>query len=615
MLLSSIGCQSSDKKNAYAEGDILTQTIPQKDKIPVTILVKNAFSINAYEKAVEKEFSNIDIIQVANYTSDMGVDEFEARLKHDDLTDIVMTWPLRVGEEYWEDRLLDLSSLPLTSNYNHARLDNISKDGNLYFLPGPSQLRGIVYNKTLFQENGWEVPTNFEGFIALCKEIEESGIRSFQLGLKNAEVLDTAFVGFGYNSSFSKPKDTQWLNNYNHGKGSFSDQYMEALDTFQRLIDEQILKKEDLDIAYQDREKMFFNRETAMTEDSVLLARMGRDYNGNTDEFALMPFFNPGTNADWARLYPVCYIGLNKHLAESEQKEKYDLILQLLEYTSTVEGQEALMGDTGAMISALNNVAPPDIVEIEDMMDTLTVGRSAIFPTLKNAQDALRQGLAGMVDGTMDKYDVIKAVDERNAAPAIKAAPQAIGTATKDFTIMETGNYITDVMREEAKTDIALFLDNGKDGKYNGKGVSARLYQGDISTVDIKRILPDVKSGEKIELWKITMTGRDLLKTLESSISVQNDKSGWFYYFSGLEMEYDVTEKAGKRIKKITTDKGKKIELDKLYTIAVMDESVPNEFIKSKEETGKLIADLLTSSIRESKRISPSEDGRFTIPE
>ncbi len=123
-------------------------------------------------------------------------------------------------------------------------LNDISRDGKLYYLPGPSQVRGIIYNKTLFEEKGWEVPKDFEGFISLCKTIEDSGMRSLQLGLGNGEVLDTAFIGYGLSDCLSKPQDAQWLADYNNGENSFGDHFGPALDTFQRLIDEGILKKE-----------------------------------------------------------------------------------------------------------------------------------------------------------------------------------------------------------------------------------------------------------------------------------------------------------------------------------------------------------------------------------
>ncbi|MEG1512272.1 MAG: extracellular solute-binding protein [Raoultibacter sp.] len=592
---------------------VLTQTVLDSDKIEVTMLVKNAFSLDSFERSAEEKFPQLDIIQVGNFTSDMGIAEYDARLKNGDLTDIVMTWPLDVGNEYWEDQLLDLSALPMTGKYVTTMLDNISQDGQLFYLPGPSQLRGIVYNKTLFQEKGWEVPRDFDGFIKLCQTIENEGIRSLQLGLGNEEVLDTAFVGYGYKSAFSTPENAQWRAAYDQGIGSFADNCAPALQTFQTLIDEGVLKKSDLDITYADREFMLFSRKCAMVEDSVLMTHMGNEKTGTTDEFALMPFFNPGAEGDWVRLYPVCYVGANKNLTEPENKEKYNLVMQLLEYISTPEGQVALIGNNGTMFSSLKGASAPRVPEIEALSYSLDQGRSAVFPTFKRSQSALREGLAGMVGGTLTANDVIGMVDAQNAAPPLPARPPVLGSATADFTLTETGDFITDAMCAETGCEVALFLDGGKDGKTNGKGVNARFYQGELTAVDIKRVYPDVRRGETGEIWKVTMSGEDLLKTLEYAIPVDNGQTGWFYYFSGLQMEYAPAAEPGSRIHSIKDREGKAIDPQKRYSLAVMEDSVPAEYLQSCEKTGVLIPELLERTIKQQHTITPSGDSRFVI--
>lgn len=611
LLLGTLGA-CAGQKNA-SQQDILTQKVTTGNRTQVTVLVKYAFGINRFEQVVEEKFPDIDIVQVGNYTRDMGKAEYVARLEHDDLTDIVMTWPLDVGQTYWSDRLLDLSGMSFTSNYNLSMLDTISRDGKLYYLPGPAQVRGIVYNKTLFAEHGWKVPQNYEEFKTLCQTIEQAGIRSIQLGFQNGEVLDTAFMGYGYSACFAKPSDNQFLDDYNKGKGSFGDHYRPALDTFQDMIDAGIWKPEDLNVDYAARETMFFNRQCAMIEDSVLMARMGYEATGITDEFGIMPFFNPGTDSDWARLYMVCYIGLNKHLAEPENKKKLNLVMKLMEFISTPEGQEALAGDTGAMFSSLTNMPPPNIPEIEDLQVSLKYGRYSVFPELKNAQTALRQGLAGMVRGDTTQEQLIQMVDKQNMNPKASVPPDVLGQASANFNLVETGHFITDAMRNESGCEIALFMDNGKDGRYNGKGVSGSIYQGDVTTMDILRILPDLKHGEDGTLWKVTMTGRDLRNTLEYAIAVDNGANGWFYYFSGLTMTYAPAAEPGTRIHAIKTIDGKEIDPDKTYTIAVMDQTVPEEFLLSCEKTGVKIEQILHDAVRKAGTISPSGDRRFTV--
>ena len=239
LLVSTVACASRSSE----DGDVLSQKVAEEGRTQVSVLVKYAFTVNGFEQAVEEQFPDIDIVQVGNYTREMGIDEYEARLAHGDLTDIVMTWPYEVGEQYWDDNLLDLSGMGFSSRYNISALNEIARDGKLYYLPGPAQVRGIVYNKTLFAENGWEVPADFDGFVELCRTIEDSGMRSLQLGLKNAEVLDTAFTGFGFASCYGKPQDERWLEAYDRNDGaSFGDQFQPALDTFQTLVDENILQ-------------------------------------------------------------------------------------------------------------------------------------------------------------------------------------------------------------------------------------------------------------------------------------------------------------------------------------------------------------------------------------
>ena len=401
-------CGGNKDSGSY---DVISQKKVEEGRTVVTILVKYAFSINSFEKAVEEKFPDIDIVQIGNYTPDMGIEEYSRRLEHDDLTDIVMTWPLDAGEEYWADRLLDLSGEDFTSRYKLSMLNNISRDGTLFYLPGPSQVRGILYNKTLFQENGWEVPGNYEEFTELCKTIEASGIRSIQLGFENSEVLNTAFTGFNFGSCFSKPEDRQWIANYNKGTGSFGDHFGPALDVFQQMTEEGIWKPSDLEVEYSKRETMLYARECAMVEDSALLARRGHEISIMGDEFALMPFFNPGSNDDWARLYMVCYVGVNKHLAEPENRDKYRQVMKIMDFISTPEGQEAMMADTGAMFSSLNDTDLPDVPEIESLIPVLRAGRYAVFGQLEYAQEALEEGLAGMLRGEKTKEDVIQMVD------------------------------------------------------------------------------------------------------------------------------------------------------------------------------------------------------------
>ena len=333
-------------------------------------------------------------------------------------------------------------------------LNSIARDGKLYCLPCSAQVRDIVYNTILFEEKGWKVPYDFNRFIALCRTIEARGIRSIHLSFSNSELLDTAFGATATEAaSAPRPMPNGWPTTKGAGAASGS------ISAPPSYVSNHAVQP-------PVRHGRGFGAHGP---------KGGYALTGSTDQFALMPFFSPGTPCDWDRLYMVCYIGLNKHLGEPQNKKKYDPVMQLMDYISTPEGQLALAADTGAMYSSVKKVPAPDIPEIADMLPALSHGRYAIFPESKNAQDALREGLAGMLAGALTQDDVIRMVDHQNKNPLPPKACTVIGEATADFTLIETGNFLTDAMRAKAGADVALFLDNGNDGKDNGKGVSARF--------------------------------------------------------------------------------------------------------------------------------------------
>ncbi|MEG0020308.1 MAG: 5'-nucleotidase, partial [Oscillospiraceae bacterium] len=161
--------------------------------------------------------------------------------------------------------------------------------------------------------------------------------------------------------------------------------------------------------------------------------------------------------------------------------------------------------------------------------------------------------------------------------------------------------------------EIALLLDNGKDGLCSGKGICSTIYKGDITIIDIQRLTPDSKYGERNELQKVTMTGASLLDALEYSVPVGNGTGGWFYYFSGLRMEYAPAAEPGERIRKITDENGKEIDPEKVYIVAILDGSVDEKYLLSQEDTHIKISDLLMEEVQDAKVIAPDKSGRFRV--
>ncbi|SDP76540.1 multiple sugar transport system substrate-binding protein [Streptomyces sp. cf386] len=60
------------------------------------------------------------------------------------------------------------------------------EDGKYYFVPLYTYPWAVFYRKSVFQEKGYEVPTTWDDFVALCKQMKKDGIVPIAFGDKDA---------------------------------------------------------------------------------------------------------------------------------------------------------------------------------------------------------------------------------------------------------------------------------------------------------------------------------------------------------------------------------------------------------------------------------------------
>jgi ABC-type sugar transport system, periplasmic component len=77
----------------------------------------------------------------------------------------------------YSEYITDLSDQPWVASVKEQALPCITLDGKVMGMPITMAGEGIVYNKKMFAEHGWEIPTTLSEFEALCAEIEAAGIQ------------------------------------------------------------------------------------------------------------------------------------------------------------------------------------------------------------------------------------------------------------------------------------------------------------------------------------------------------------------------------------------------------------------------------------------------------
>lgn len=109
-------------------------------------------------------------------------------------------------------------------------LEFIPMEG-VYALPYAGNAAGILYNKDIFDENGWTIPTTWTEFNRLCEDIQAKGIQPLYFGYKD---VWTTLAPWNAIAVGVTPSDT--CNRVNAGETTFFEEYQEVAEKTKALL-------------------------------------------------------------------------------------------------------------------------------------------------------------------------------------------------------------------------------------------------------------------------------------------------------------------------------------------------------------------------------------------
>lgn len=130
----------------------------------------------------------------------------------------------------------DISDLDVLSETKSAYLDMdkqlefIPQDGT-YGLPYAANAAGILYNKDMFEQHGWETPEIWNEFTALCEQIQSEGVQPLYFGFK-----DTWTCLAPWNALAVSLADPQLCSQVNNGTTTFTKAYDETAEKMKALL-------------------------------------------------------------------------------------------------------------------------------------------------------------------------------------------------------------------------------------------------------------------------------------------------------------------------------------------------------------------------------------------
>lgn len=94
---------------------------------------------------------------------------------------------------------LTAENVPAIANFNPAALaaESMRADGTLYAVPFASQTQLVIYNKTIFDQNGIAEPNTWEELVAASQKLKDAGVIPFANGTATAWQNETVTFGLG----------------------------------------------------------------------------------------------------------------------------------------------------------------------------------------------------------------------------------------------------------------------------------------------------------------------------------------------------------------------------------------------------------------------------------
>lgn len=248
LIMMTAGCSSSDKENG---------------KTVVRMLQYKPEAVDAFEE-MEKRFNEShDDILLKIESPNEAMTVLKTRLIKEDYPDIVgIGGDINYSNFLDAELFLDISDFEVVSEIKPAyleiekALEFIPQEG-VYGLPYVANCAGVLYNKDMFAENGWEIPETWTEFITLCEEIKASGNLPLYFGFKDTW---TCLAPWNSLAVGLVPADT--CSQVNSGNTTFAAEYAETAEKNKKLLE--YCEPDPFAYSYNDACTAFARGESAM---------------------------------------------------------------------------------------------------------------------------------------------------------------------------------------------------------------------------------------------------------------------------------------------------------------------------------------------------------------
>ncbi len=261
-LLAGCGTDNSTENTETESTEASTETtVDKKDITEIEFFEYKTEAVSIFEELIAEFEAENPTIKVTLSSPPEAGTVIKTRVAAGDVPDIVAVGADNTYTELAQSGVYkDLTGSPELDLVHEAYIQTIkdvSKLDQVYAIPYVANADAVIYNKTIFAENGVEVPTNWDEFIAAAETFKEAGVTPFYLTFKDTWTTLPAFNVLAANTV-----DSDYFAQLDAGEITYTEGYRTAMEMFQQIT--QYGHSDNMGKTYPDGNTAFANGESAM---------------------------------------------------------------------------------------------------------------------------------------------------------------------------------------------------------------------------------------------------------------------------------------------------------------------------------------------------------------
>ena len=470
------------------------------------------WSTSLYETYAPYIQSQLPDVNIEFIVGNNDLDFYKFLEEHGGLPDIITSCRFSLHDAApLKDSLMNLALTNEAGAVYNTYLNSFkNEDGSVNWLPVCADAHGFVVNRSLFEQYGIPLPTDYESFVSACQAFEKVGIRGFTAdytydytcmetlqGLSAAELTTTD--GRKWRTAYSDPASTARV-------GLDDTVWPGAFERMAQFIQDTHLTADDLALNYDDVTGMFRNGEAAMYFGSSAGVKMFRD---EGIDAIFMPFFSQN-GEKWIMTTPYFQIALNRDLEQDNARR--EKAMKVLNVMLSEEAQSRIISDGQDLLSYSQNV-PLRLTEyMKDVRDVVEENHMYIRIASNDFFAVSKDVVSKMIAGEYTAQQAYRAFNAQLLAEETPADDEIVLTSGKSYSNVFHANggsasfsVMANTLRGVYGTDVLL--------------ATANSFTGSVLQADYnKKMAASMIMPNGLMSRQRTMTGAELKETVRAFV-------------------------------------------------------------------------------------------------